>query len=103
MQFPKEEPAPAVVLGPYRPHKVVVGAQMFLCLTCGALVSNDSKPGPESVICKGRKQLPPFAMQAVGAGVFDVPILEGGGRIMEMAIAQGWVHPDCRRFPLEPD
>ena len=42
-------------------------------------------------------------MQALGAGVFDVPILEGGGRMMEMAIAQGWVHPARRRFPLEPD
>ena len=76
---------------------------MELCLTCGALFNREARQGPDAVICKGRRALPPFAVQAIRAGCFDVPILKGGGQLFELAIAQGWVHPDRRRLPLDPD
>ena len=76
---------------------------MELCLACGALFNREARQGPDSVICKGRRVLPPFAIQAIRAGCFDVPILGGGDQLFELAIAQGWVHPDRRRLPLEPD
>ena len=58
---------------------------------------------PAYIRCKGFRALPPFALQALSVGAFDVPILEGTGRLRELASAQGWVHPDVRFFPLEPD
>ena len=79
--------APAPFLGPYRPHKVVVGAQMELCLTCGDLINREVRRGPAGVICPGRRALPPFAMQALDAGCFDVPILGGGGQLSQLAAA----------------
>ena len=98
-----EAPAPEVFLGPYRPHKMVIGAQMELCLACGALANREVRAGPGSLRCQVRRALPPFALQALAAGCFDVPILGGGAQLSELAIAQGWEHPDRCRWPLEPD
>ena len=99
----EEVQAPAAFLGPYRPHKVVVGAQMELCLTCGDLINKEVLRGPAGLICPGRRALPPFARQAMEAGCFDVPILAGGGQLGQLAATQGRVHPTLRRWPLEPD
>ena len=98
-----EEEDPVALLGPYRPHNIVVGAQMFVCLTCGYLWNNETRRGPGAARCGGFKPLPPFALQALLVGAFDAPILEGGGKVRELAIAQGWVHPGIRIYPLEPD
>ena len=99
----EEVQAPPPFLGAYRPHKVVVGAQMELCLTCGNLVNKEALKGPAGLRCPGRRALPPFARQAMDAGCFDVPILAGCGQLGQLAAAQGWVHPADRRFVLEPD
>ena len=94
---------PPLFLGAYRPHKVVTGAHMELCLTCGNLVNKEALKGPLGVRCPGRSGLPPFARQAVDAGCFDAPILADLSRLGELATAQGWLHPADRRFVLEPD
>ena len=99
----EEVQAPPLFLGAYRPHKVVTGAQMELCLTCGNLVNKEALKGPLGLRCPGRSGLPPFARQALDAGCFDAPILADFGRLGELAAAQGWLHPANRRFVLEPD
>ena len=99
----EEVQAPPPFLGAYRPHKVVIGAQMELCLTCGNLVNKEALKGPAGLRCPGRRALPPFARQAMDAGCFDVQILAGCGQLGQLAAAQGWMHPADRRFVLEPD
>ena len=47
--------------------------------------------------------MPPFALQALMVGAFDVPILESTVRLRELACTQGWVRLDVRVYPLEPD
>ena len=88
-------------------HLVDVGSDSVrfdtVCLACGWLRSRTTRKKPGDVKCSGRGPLPPFAAQALAVGAFDEPILEGPDKLRELAWAQGWVHPDLRFYPLEPD
>ena len=79
------------------------GAKLHLCIACGYLLTAKARRGPEDVRCPGVRRLKAYARQALALGVLDVPILEGRESIRVLAQAQGWVHPNVRIYPLEPD
>ena len=91
------------MLAPYRAHVFVRGAKLHICLACGYLLTARARRGPEDVVCPGVRSWRVFAKQAIAQGVLDVPIFEGRESIRKLALAQGWVHPDVRDYPLEPD
>ena len=96
-------PSPPPSLAPYRAHAMVRGSKLHLCLACGYLLTAKARRGPENVRCPGVQRLKVFAKQALALGFLDVPILEGRESIRVLAHAQGWVYPDIRIYPLEPD
>ena len=100
---PEVRPIPPPMLAPYRAHVMVRGVKLHICTACGYLLTARARRGPEDVVCLGVRSLRVFARQAIAQGVLDVSILEGRESIRKLALAQGWVHPDVRVYPLEPD
>ena len=94
---------PPIPLAPYRAHSLVQGANLVVCIVCGFLSSRVSRRGPDAHVCPGDHPLPPFAVQALAEGAFDAAILDGPFRYLALAKAKGWIHPNERFFPLEPD
>ena len=75
----------------YRPHALVIGAGLVVCLRCCWVGSRRGVRAGENEVCEGDWGISPLITSHLVEGAFDGALSDAGPELRRLATARGWL------------